>query len=138
MKNTMKDYIIGTVAVVALVVGVLALWGERQQSPSQEFGAAPTAVVGNLLAENYIPYVLYNGGYQSAKDISTTGSIFGGSMTLSTAASTTLNVTTTSTTQGSCLQWNATSSATKTYFVATTTNAGALTLSLVGLFGTCP
>ena len=38
------------------------------------FGAA-----GNLLAELYIPYVQYNGGYNSAKSVKTTGDLTVGS-----------------------------------------------------------
>ena len=66
----MKEKILWGIAIVGLVFGVWAVMSipRTAKLPSgQSFGAA-----GNLLAEQYIPYVLYNGGYNSAKDIKTT------------------------------------------------------------------
>jgi hypothetical protein len=65
----MKENIIAAVAIIALVVSG---WTYFVMPPSLigngTFGA--TTATG-MLAENYIPYVLYNGGYNSAKDINT-------------------------------------------------------------------
>lgn len=68
----MKQNITLAIAVVALIA-VSGLWlfsphGSLVSNGSQSFGAT---TAGGLLAENYIPYVLYNGGYNSAKDINT-------------------------------------------------------------------
>lgn len=80
----MKENIIAAVAVVALIMGGWALFkGPAKESPSQTFGA--TAASG-MLAENYIPYVMYNGGYNSAKDLNITGGVtFGSSGTTFTS-----------------------------------------------------
>lgn len=58
------------VAVVSFVVAVSAvIFSLSSDKPKTVFdlGAA-----GNMLAEEYMPYVLYNGGYKSAKPIETT------------------------------------------------------------------
>lgn len=68
----MKEKILWVVAVIALVLGGAALLKAPhsvKEVKSGQFGAA-----GNLLAENYIPYVLYNQGYNSAKDFAISGS----------------------------------------------------------------
>lgn len=75
----MKQNIIGAIAIVGLVAGVWALASIPKglvSNGSENFG---TTAAGNLLAENYIPYVLYNGGYNTAKDINTTGGFTVGS-----------------------------------------------------------
>lgn len=54
--------------VAIFIVGVLAGWFSHQPNLDMKFGA-----VGGLLAENYLPFVMYNGGYNSAKDINTSG-----------------------------------------------------------------
>lgn len=69
----MTDKILKITAIVALVVViVVGLTTAFKGSPKIEatFGAA-----GNLLAENYMPYVMYNGGYNTAKSIKTTGDL---------------------------------------------------------------
>ena len=67
----MKEKILWGIAVVGLVLGGWLFFNRPQvaELPSG-FGAA-----GNLLAEQYIPYVLYNGGYNSAKPIATTDTL---------------------------------------------------------------
>ena len=79
----MKEKILWGIAVVALVLSGLAFLGSAQGARiASNFGAA-----GNLLAEQYIPYVLYNGGYNSAKDFLISGlSTFSGVFTVSGAA----------------------------------------------------
>lgn len=74
----MKQYIVPAIAVIALLVGLWALHGPigLKSNGNGNFGAT---AAGNLLAENYIPYILYNGGYNSAKDINTTGGFTVGS-----------------------------------------------------------
>lgn len=66
----MTNKIIGTIAVLALVIGASALYFVWPFiSPvANSFGA-----VGVKLAENYDPYIRYNGGYNSALPIQTTG-----------------------------------------------------------------
>lgn len=62
--------IISVIAVSGLLLASLACWvvfGQRVLPHS--FGAA-----GNMLIENYIPYVLYNGGINTAKDLTVSGS----------------------------------------------------------------
>lgn len=75
-----KEKVLWGVAVVALVLAgwaTVRLWPAMQSSDG--FGAP-----GNMLAEQYIPYVLYNGGYNSAKDFSISGSsAFSGAVTMS-------------------------------------------------------
>lgn len=62
----MLDYLQGTVS---------------EASPS-EFVSDTFGAVGTLLAENYLPYVRYNAGYYSAKDVTTTGTLTGGTLTV--------------------------------------------------------
>lgn len=67
----MTNKIIGTIAVLALVLAIFAsyeLWSVAH--PSTAFGA-----VGVKLAENYDPYIKYNGGYFSLLPISTQGTL---------------------------------------------------------------
>ena len=47
-----------------LVVGVVGWFTPSLPQIKQEFGAA-----GNLLAENYIPYIMYNGGFNTEKGV---------------------------------------------------------------------
>jgi len=88
-----KDIIIGFIAIVALVLGGWALSRTGAFSNGVlKFGTATTAT--GMLAENYVPYVMYNNGYNSAKDIATTGNINGAIGTFSgafSAAATTLS-----------------------------------------------
>lgn len=66
----MKENIIGAIAVIGVILGCFGLWsnqgtGLHKLTPSTSFGATS----GNLLAENYMPYVMYNGGYTSQKPL---------------------------------------------------------------------
>jgi hypothetical protein len=62
-----------TAIVIVGVIAVISLFSTHiPKSGVAGFGATSA---GNLLAENYIPYVLYNGGYNSAKDLNITGGI---------------------------------------------------------------
>jgi hypothetical protein len=65
--------LVGVIAIVAMVVGMLAY---VQQVPVDSEGNTVFGAAGNMLAEEYIPYVLYNEGYNSAKDIKTTGNFY--------------------------------------------------------------
>lgn len=65
----MKDKIIPIVAVLALVIYG---WSVFRPASTAQF---PIGSAGNLLAENYIPYVMYNDGYKSNKDIVTTADL---------------------------------------------------------------
>ena len=138
-----KDTIIGFIAIVALVLGGWALLRTGVFSNgASTLGAAFSG--SGMLAENYIPYVMYNGGYNSAKDIATTGNVNGAigtfSGALSAAATTlsgTLTVTTsnaaTSTVIAGCYQFYATSTATAQKFMASTTPG-----VMYSQYGTCP
>lgn len=68
----MTNKIIGTIAVLGLLVGATALYFVWPFiSPvANSFGS-----VGVKLAENYDPYIRYNGGYNSALPIQTTGTL---------------------------------------------------------------
>lgn len=65
---------IGVIAVIGVLLGGFALWnmptGVATSPSGDNLGAA-----GGLTAENYWPYVMYNGGYYSLKDIITNGGI---------------------------------------------------------------
>lgn len=142
----MKENIIGAVALVALI---LAGWMAYQNMSLHSNGFGATAA-GNLLAENYIPYVLYNGGYNSAKDVSTTGGLYGATLTTTGASvfGSTVTVTTsnsaTSTVSLGCIQTTATSTATPVRLVigssgATTSYQGSVATGVVGWqYGSCP
>lgn len=62
------------------VIGVLALVGLYKSPVKKLPSSYGTTTGGNMLAEQYIPYVLYNGGYNTAKDINTS-SFLGGTGT---------------------------------------------------------
>ncbi len=64
MKTSITAVVI---AIVAVVISGFAL-SQLPKPLSQSFGAT---TAGGRLAENYDPYVMYNGGYNSAKDINT-------------------------------------------------------------------
>lgn len=123
------------IAIVALIVAIGGFFYNRPLSSLTNYGAT---AAGGLLAENYLPFVMYNNGYQSAKDISTSANIYGSSLTLATtnSATTTLAV--------GCIQTTATSTQspirfTLTPYVGTSTSQGGLSNFLVAAqFGTCP
>lgn len=74
----MKEKILWGIAVVAFVLGgwTFVKLPHTAKLPSGQFGAT-----GNLLAENYIPYILYNGGFNTAKEFSVSAtSTFAGPM----------------------------------------------------------
>lgn len=83
----MKEKILWGIAVIALVLGVWAVSSipKTLKLPSGQFGAAATTV-GNLLAEQYMPYVLYNGGYNSAKSIKTSADLTVGDSSATTVS----------------------------------------------------
>jgi hypothetical protein len=64
--------LVGVIAVAALLLSVFNWFhpnlGQKELLQSPVGGAA-----GNLLAENYDPYIMYNGGYNSAKDFTVSG-----------------------------------------------------------------
>ena len=67
----MTNKIIGVIAVLAILISGYSLYLSFASSP-----AAPSfGSVGVKLAENYDPYIRYNGGYYSLLPISTTGGI---------------------------------------------------------------
>lgn len=67
----MKENIIGAIAVLGLLVGVWAVATAPKDLVSNGPSSFGSTAAGGMLAENYIPYVLYNGGYNSAKDLNT-------------------------------------------------------------------
>lgn len=121
----MKENIIGAIAALALVVSIWTAYSVAPHFPPKGLGAA--AGVTSMLAENYIPYILYNNGFATAKDIV--------QQTSNTA---------TTTFAGGCFQTTATSTATPVRFVigtsgATTTYQGATAIGVVAWqFGLCP
>lgn len=132
------------ISIVALLISVIA--GYVTVSTKAP-GFNPLGAAGGLQAEDYIPYVMYNDGYKSAKNIELTGAsgdlTVGDDATISddlTVSGGVLNVTTTNTATSSltvgCIQTTATSTATPVRLSATTTAAGGTYLMVV--FGTCP
>ncbi|MFA6171975.1 MAG: transmembrane domain-containing protein [Patescibacteria group bacterium] len=71
-----------TRAIAAAVIGALLLFVIIgvfffSKGGDDGFPAIDKAIgaVGNLLAEDYLPYIRHNDGYKSAKDITTTGTL---------------------------------------------------------------
>lgn len=123
---------------IALVLGVLGFVMNFTGTPrfaSQSFGA-----LGLKLAENYDPYIRYNGGYYSLLPIQTTGALStGGPFTVTTSNSAT------STTAVGCIQTTATSTATPIRLVIGSTLQASTTFqgtnsnfSVFAQYGTCP
>lgn len=130
-----KEKLAWVIAVVA-IVAALGLWFTRSNGVSV---GAP----GGLLIENYIPAILYNDGYKSAKGIDTTSTLdvdgaatlgagtFSSTLGVTGAAtlSSTLAVTATTTLSdtvkfdngGICIDFYATSTATRAHMTASTT-----------------
>lgn len=92
-----REKVAWVVAVVAIVAAAL-MWFAKPSSPA--FGA-----IGSMLAENYIPYIRYNEGFNTEKDIVTTADLetsgtftmsgtgtISGATTLSSTTATTLKV----------------------------------------------
>lgn len=121
----MKENIIGAIAVVGILLSVFTLWSVQPHFPAKGLGAA-SGVTG-MLAEQYIPYILYNNGFKTAKDIV---------QTTTDAATTTF--------AGGCIQTTATSTATPIKFIfnasGTSTTLNGLTPNGVVLwaYGNCP
>lgn len=68
-----KQTVFQSVGVLGLVLAVVACFWAYNANHIKSNGVKPlgaTTATG-MLAENYIPYVMYNGGYNSAKDINT-------------------------------------------------------------------
>lgn len=75
MTNKTVTVLAVSALIISLVVGIVSVFFPRLASDTKQvFGAA-----GGMLAENYIPYIMYNGGYNSAKSIKTTGDLTVGS-----------------------------------------------------------
>ena len=87
MENSSKKTLI-VVGVIALIVGLALgniLFGSRVAKLSTS-GSDFAGAVGNLLAEDYDPYVQYNGGFNTAKGITNSGTLTqSGASTLSGA-----------------------------------------------------
>lgn len=63
--------------LVAVVISLWALFGGPNALITNGAASFGATAAGNLLAENYIPYILYNQGYNSNKDISTSANLYG-------------------------------------------------------------
>lgn len=75
MNNKFTQWI--AIAVIAVVAVSAFLYARPLKSVGPSSFGATSA--GNLLIENYIPYVLYNGGINTAKDLNVTGGVTFGS-----------------------------------------------------------
>lgn len=64
--------LLGLVAVL-LTVGVVIGWFSPALPKVKALPEGIVGAAGNLLAENYIPYVMYNGGFNTAKDVTISG-----------------------------------------------------------------
>lgn len=144
----MTNKILSIVAILlsgSVFVGFF--WGG---AVSQGFGAA-----GTLLAENYIPYVMYNDGYASENGITLIGAdgdlVVGDDATIAddlTVSGGSLSVpttnTATSTISGGCVQLTATSTASPVYLTfiphagSTTSQGGTSNFLVAAKYGTCP
>lgn len=68
--------LVGAVIALSLILSVIGLFIPAiPKTGSNDVGGAS----GNLLAEEYIPYILYNNGFNTAKSIKTTGDLTVGS-----------------------------------------------------------
>ena len=105
---TLKEKILFGAAVV--VVASVAVFGiaKLTTGSSTNFGA-----VGGMLAEHYLPFVMANGGYNSALPIQTTSTL--------SAGNTTITGVTNLTKATFCINFYATSTATQMHMVASTT-----------------
>ena len=140
----MTDKLTKTIAIVALltsfVVGLVVL--TKTTNMNGGFGATSA---GGLLAENYLPFVLYNGGYNSAKDISTTAGLYGGTLettgnvSVSTSGTTTLSLLSTSATKGLCIPLNATSTNTLLNMTFAASSTAVTTVGVIPVirYGAC-
>jgi len=71
-NSTSKIVVVG---VVALIIGAVITWAFLRV-PDLTGKQAPTAgAPGNLLAEDYDPYIQYNGGFNTAKGITNSGTL---------------------------------------------------------------
>lgn len=106
----MTDKTTKVVAIAGFAIGVILLAGPYVSS----FFTANdgVGVPGGLLIENYIPAILYNDGYKSAKDIVTTGSLTAASTTLGSPVTIPTSNTATSSLTTGCITTVATSTAT--------------------------
>lgn len=129
--------LIGIVAVLALIVGVIGIFTPViPQTGSSNIGGS----AGNLLAENYIPYIQYNGGFNTAKSIKTTGDLTVGSSgsTLSLIAAGTCSlvsdssVAATSTGTGTCVTTGSQAGDVVMISLATTTTKIAAQWAVIG------
>lgn len=143
MTNTKAWIVLAVAAVLLLVTGFIA----GKSPAAKSFGA-----VGSQLIEQYNPYVLYNGGINSALPITTTDALTAAAGTFTgdvTVSGGTLNVTTsntaTSTAIMGCAQTYATSTATAITLrigsantAATSTFQGNGNGFVTWAYGTCP
>lgn len=77
---------IALVALIAVVAGFVlgGWWNAPKKLPAGEDGLVSAA--GNMLAEDYIPYVMYNGGWNSNKDATFGGTVTGAASSWTTAS----------------------------------------------------
>lgn len=82
---TNKKLLYGVIALTLLiaVIGLFTPYLPKAEKIDSSFGS-----VGNMLAENYIPYIMYNAGFNTEKGITSSGtftqsgaSIFSGAIT---------------------------------------------------------
>lgn len=125
----MTDKITKVIAWLSLVVALFAVAIAVSNSPKalSNVGAA-----GGMLIENYLPYVMYNDGIKSAKDITTTADISGAAGTFTgtltgVAAAFSSTLSAAATTLSGILRTDA--GTTNSYSLATTTAATTYTLT---------
>lgn len=129
--------------IVAIVSGLASLVVARNDAQKASLGA-----VSGMLIENYMPYVRINGGINSALPIQTSSTVTSAGMTSSatstfadvvqtSAATTTLKVLSTSSTQGGCVQVNATSTNTNVRLMFSTIATSTYNGYVVWSYGTC-
>ena len=159
--TNIKQILVATAAFTSLALGVFNSFS-YMKAPMSAIDPASFGAAGTMLAENYMPYVMYNDGYASAKGITLTGAnadltvddftvtddatISGGSLVVTTSNSAT------STVQVGCVQTVATSTASPIkvmYFASSTLNIDGASVTagfgggtsqgmVLWGFGTCP
>lgn len=128
----MTNKIIGVIAVLSILISGYSLYLSFASSP-----AAPSfGSVGVKLAENYDPYLRYNGGYNSLLPITTTGTVTTGTLVSATSTfSQQFNLTNPTL----CFNFYATSTATVLSAVASSTSLvnGVSTGVMLIQYGSC-
>lgn len=149
MDNSNKKFYILFAGLLLLAIINTAAWMFPQ--PPKAVSVAGNGT-GSMAAEDYNPYIMYNGGYYSQKPIETTSNLtvggtfgltgaatFNSTITQTSAGTTTAKGLSTSATKGFCFEFNATSTnqLLNLTFQGTTTASSPKGVIPVVQFGAC-